>query len=167
MAMSNETTWETGHATVHEPTAKHLRERVEGPVVVWDLTTIEGPPQALAVADVLNTWLRHDAFTVILATADGSSAAGEAWREFAAGLNLVQAWIIAEPEPGQRQALAERAAVWLTEVPAAPLVAVAEALAALLDQRLAPALAPPPAPPGPAPTDMVWPAQHVAGGPPT
>ncbi len=119
----------------HEPTAKHLRERVEGPVVVWELVDVDEHARALAVADVLLTWLRPDVFTVLLAKEPLSAEPAEALRQFASDLNLIRAWIVPAPEPGQREAFAERAAVWLTGVPAGSLASIAEALESLLETR--------------------------------
>jgi hypothetical protein len=122
---------------VHEPTAKNLRERVEGPVVVWDLPHVDQLARALAVADVVNTWLRPELFTVVVARSRLDGASAEALRQFASSLNLTLAWIISAPEAGQREALAQRALLWLNELPSAPLASIAEAVDALVGQRLA------------------------------
>ena len=123
--------------TVHEPTAAHLRQRVEGPVVVWELPGADELARALMVADVVNTRLRPELFTVALARQPIEPELAEALRQLASSLNLIRAWIIPSPEAGQRQALAERALVWLTEVPAGPIASVAEAVDALVGERQA------------------------------
>ena len=116
---------------VHEATANHLRQIVLGPVVVWELARSDDAARALAVAHVVNTWHRPDMFTVALGAGDEPEAA----TELAADLNLTRAWVIASPESGQREALAERAVIWLGAIPAGSLTAVAEALAEMLDER--------------------------------
>jgi hypothetical protein len=130
----------TQAATVHEPTAKHLREIVKGPVVVWDVPPGHDPARALAIADVLNTWWRTDVFTVVLVSDPDDSELVVALRQFASGLNLTRSWIIGVPQAGQREALAERAVVWLTDVPGpqrSSVASIAEALATMLGERAA------------------------------
>jgi len=123
--------------TVHEPTAKNLRERVDGPVVVWDLADADQMARALEVADVINTWLRSDLFTVVMAHEPLDQSRADALREFASTLNLTRAWIVPAAEAGQREAFAERALVWLSELPPFPLASIAEAVDSLVGQRLA------------------------------
>jgi predicted lipoprotein len=124
---------------VHEPTAHHLREQVSGPVVVWEVGVGDGAARALSIAHIVNTWHRPDMFTVILGEPEqaAANAAAATVVEFAADLNLTRSWVLHPLAPGQREALAERAIIWLSRTPTGSLTAAAEALAALLDQRAA------------------------------